>query len=107
VILKFGKVESVRVLTHKNCGFVNFENVQDAIKARDACNGKEIHGAFVKIGFAKVPRGEVTREQALANPGIVAGLAKTVIEKGGAWIQAMNSPTVMFNNGNLVKLTQS
>ncbi|KAJ3092152.1 hypothetical protein HK102_010276 [Quaeritorhiza haematococci] len=51
----FGPIESARVLTHKNCGFVNFERLEDAIEARKAMNGKDIGGSVVKIGYAKVP----------------------------------------------------
>ena len=52
-----GKIESSRVLMHKNCGFVNFENVDSARIARASLNGKEIFpGAGpVKIGYAKEP----------------------------------------------------
>lgn len=51
----FGSVESARVLTHKNCGFVNFNSLASAVQARDSLNGKEIFpGAGpVRIGFAK------------------------------------------------------
>lgn len=51
----FGHVESARVLTHKNCGFINFERMESAIQARNQLNGKEIFpGAGpVRIGFAK------------------------------------------------------
>lgn len=52
---EFGPVESARILTHKSCGFVNFERLEDAMKARQAMNGREIGGAVVRIGFAKVP----------------------------------------------------
>jgi protein JSN1 len=53
----YGKIESTRVLTHKNCGFVNFERVESAIQAKNLLNGKEIFpGAGpVRIGYAKVP----------------------------------------------------
>ena len=52
-----GKIESVRVLMHKNCGFVNFESIESAIKAKSSLNSKEIFpGAGpVRIGFAKAP----------------------------------------------------
>ena len=52
---QFGPIEFARVLTHKSCGFVNFENVESAIAAKAHCNGKEIfagHGP-VRIGYAK------------------------------------------------------
>ncbi|KAI8804762.1 armadillo-type protein [Cladochytrium replicatum] len=55
---QYGSIESARVLTHKNCGFVNFDKLEDAIEARKAMNGKEISGSIVKIGFAKVPAKE-------------------------------------------------
>ena len=56
-----GKIESSRVLMHKNCGFVNFETMESAIKAKLALNGKEIFpGAGpVRIGYAKAPSSSV------------------------------------------------
>ncbi|KAG1883724.1 hypothetical protein F4604DRAFT_1981317 [Suillus subluteus] len=54
----YGPVESTRVLTHKNCGFINFECLDDAVHARKALNGHDVLGSDVgafHIGFAKVP----------------------------------------------------
>ncbi|KZT54566.1 hypothetical protein CALCODRAFT_499618 [Calocera cornea HHB12733] len=54
----FGPIESARVLTHKNCGFVNFERLDDAVRARKALNGRDVLGSDVgaiRIGFARVP----------------------------------------------------
>ncbi|KAF2477563.1 uncharacterized protein BDR25DRAFT_2058 [Lindgomyces ingoldianus] len=58
----YGPIESTRVLTHKNCGFVNFENLDSAIQAKSQLNGKEIFpGAGpVRIGYAKVPSAAAT-----------------------------------------------
>ena len=52
-----GPIISARVLTHKNCGFVNFERLESAISAKAVMNGKEIFpGAGpVRINFAKPP----------------------------------------------------
>lgn len=52
-----GNIISARVLTHKNCGFVNFERLESAISAKAMMNGKEIFpGAGpVRINFAKPP----------------------------------------------------
>jgi protein JSN1 len=52
-----GPIISARVLTHKNCGFVNFERMESAISAKAMMNGKEIFpGAGpVRINFAKPP----------------------------------------------------
>lgn len=58
IFAPFGAVESARVLTNKQCGFVNFESIDSAIAARTALNGREILGAevgAVKIGFARIP----------------------------------------------------
>ncbi|EFX00102.1 RNA-binding protein [Grosmannia clavigera kw1407] len=53
----YGPILSARVLTLKNCGFVNFERVDSAINAKASLNGKEIFpGAGpVRINFAKPP----------------------------------------------------
>ncbi|KAK3375191.1 hypothetical protein B0H63DRAFT_496410 [Podospora didyma] len=53
----YGPILSARVLTHKNCGFVNFERVDSAISAKTNMNGKEIFpGAGpIRINFAKPP----------------------------------------------------
>ena len=54
---RYGPIESTRVLTHKNCGFVNFESTEHAVRARQLLNGKEIFpgAGAVRIGFAKAP----------------------------------------------------
>lgn len=54
----FGQIESVRVLSHKNCGFINFESVNSAVKARDALMANEIGAqgfTGARVGFAKIP----------------------------------------------------
>lgn len=70
VFTPFGPVESARILTHKNCGFVNFERVDDAVRARKMLNGREVLGnemGTMRIGFAKVPSRNI--EQFPANEG--------------------------------------
>ncbi|KAF8944181.1 hypothetical protein BGZ46_006328, partial [Entomortierella lignicola] len=52
----FGAIESARVLTHKSCGFINFESMDDAVVAKKVMHGQEIFGpgtGAVRIGFAK------------------------------------------------------
>ncbi|KAG0096175.1 hypothetical protein BGZ93_004924 [Podila epicladia] len=54
----FGAIESARVLTHKSCGFINFEHMDDAVLAKKVMHGQEAFGpgtGAVRIGFAKVP----------------------------------------------------
>ncbi|ORY03513.1 ARM repeat-containing protein, partial [Basidiobolus meristosporus CBS 931.73] len=68
VFAPFGAIESARILTHKNCGFVNFEKVEDAAKARKEMNNKEIYGSAVRIGYAKVPPKDSTTSKIGATP---------------------------------------
>lgn len=56
IFSSYGTVESARVLPHKNCGFVNFVNIESAVQAKTVLNGKELftsHGPC-RVGFAKV-----------------------------------------------------
>ncbi|KAG2181255.1 hypothetical protein INT43_008838 [Umbelopsis isabellina] len=58
VFSTFGVIESARILAHKNCGFVNFDNQEDAIRAKKALHNVEIMGpgtGAVRVGYAKVP----------------------------------------------------
>ncbi|KAJ3367449.1 hypothetical protein HDU91_001415 [Kappamyces sp. JEL0680] len=86
---KFGTVESARVLTHKNCGFVNFVSLEDAISARQQLNGQDLGGSVLKINFAKVPPKPdppLTPAQALANPGVLSKLVAGAVERSAnAW----------------------
>ena len=62
IFLSFGKIDSSRVLSQKNCGFVNFELIESAIRAKSSLNGQEIFpGAGpIKIGYAKEPSASVS-----------------------------------------------
>ncbi|KAI8866074.1 RNA-binding domain-containing protein, partial [Ramicandelaber brevisporus] len=51
---EFGAIESIRVLNLKSCAFVNFEKLEDAVRAKNAIAGKEIDGSVVRVGYAKV-----------------------------------------------------
>lgn len=54
----FGPIESIRILSHKNCGFINFERQEDAVRARKHMQNKEILGpgtGTVRVGFARDP----------------------------------------------------
>lgn len=53
---QFGHIESARVLTHKSCGFVNFDSIESAVLAKSQlCNKELFPGAGpIRIGYAKV-----------------------------------------------------
>ncbi|KAM3579697.1 hypothetical protein VKS41_007781 [Umbelopsis sp. WA50703] len=56
IFSQYGNIESARVLTHKNCGFVNFDTVENAVAAKKALQQKEVFGSgtgLLRIGFAK------------------------------------------------------
>ncbi len=57
IFMAYGKIESTRVLIHKNCGFVNFETIESAAQAKFSLNGKEIFpgAGAIRIGYAKAP----------------------------------------------------
>ncbi|OBZ85194.1 Pumilio domain-containing protein C56F2.08c [Choanephora cucurbitarum] len=70
VFSEYGTIESVRVLSHKNCGFINFETVESAIKAKDAVLTNQIDG-FVgtRVGFAKIPPPQQNAAEQSDDPG--------------------------------------
>lgn len=50
----FGMIESVKILPHKNCAFVNFLDLNDAINAHAHTFGKILRGNELKAGWGKV-----------------------------------------------------
>lgn len=55
----YGPIESVRVLAHKGCAFVNFDKADSAIRSKAQLDGQDIFpgGCPVRIGYAKVQGG--------------------------------------------------
>jgi hypothetical protein len=49
-----GKVESIRILRHKFCAFVNFEDEAGAKNARKALDKAIFGSQYIKINFRKV-----------------------------------------------------
>jgi hypothetical protein len=87
VFAPYGAIESARVLVHKQCGFCNFEHLDDAVRARKALNGKEILGNEVgpiKIGFAKVPNKAPEMEGPDTSPVNPASAYAALKRLGGA-----------------------
>lgn len=102
----FGPIESVRVLSHKNCGFVNFEHQEDAVRARKALQNKEILGAgtgAVRIGFAKVPSNEEQQHDE-SGSGSHSQMTTPDTYQATQWATAMMISSILMNasggNGN-------
>ncbi|CAA7267630.1 unnamed protein product [Cyclocybe aegerita] len=93
VFSPYGPIESARVLTHKNCGFINFERLDDAVRARKALNGRDVLGSDVgaiRIGFAKVPvkNGQEGGGSSEENANVAQGVGDLSV---GATIHALRS----------------
>ncbi|KAG0175695.1 hypothetical protein DFQ28_006884 [Apophysomyces sp. BC1034] len=102
----FGAIESVRVLSHKNCGFVNFEHQEDAVRARKTLQNKEILGpgtGSVRIGFAKVPSNnpEENDEATLQQPASTPDTYQAT-----QWATAMMMTSMMMNASGQQQTTQ-
>ena len=50
---QFGTIESARILADKECAFVNFTRLEDAIKAKNAVQGGRLGNCIMRIGFGK------------------------------------------------------
>ncbi len=53
IFSRFGVIESIRMLPEKECAFVNFNRLEDALSARDQLQGGRIGNCVVRIGFGK------------------------------------------------------
>jgi protein JSN1 len=81
-------VESVRILTHKQCGFVNFHSLESAIQARSVLDGKELFpGAGpCRIGFAKVLTPQQLERSHSSSPELSSGTRKHSSDEGASFI---------------------
>jgi len=58
VFKEYGEVTFVKVIKDretgksKGFGFVEFENLEDAVKAKEAMDGAEVNGRTIKVDFA-------------------------------------------------------
>ncbi|KAI9294583.1 ARM repeat-containing protein [Neoconidiobolus thromboides FSU 785] len=65
----YGPIESLRVLPEKECAFVNFHSLEDAIKAKDDMQGGRMGSLNIRIGFGKAdPTYATTTEVQTTNP---------------------------------------
>lgn len=67
IFSQYGHVESARILSDKECAFVNFSNVESAVKAKNDFEtrlGSMLAGTPVRVGFGKA---DVNVAMALTN----------------------------------------
>ena len=50
---RFGRITNVRLLSAKNCAFVNFENIDIAVQVKSEMQGYMIAGQNIKINYGK------------------------------------------------------
>jgi protein JSN1 len=50
---QFGEIESIRILPEKECAFVNYVKLEDALNAREKMQGCRIGNCVARIGFGK------------------------------------------------------
>ncbi len=54
----FGQVESIRILPEKDCAFINFVHLEDAIAAKEAMHGGHVGNCIVKVGYGRLDSSE-------------------------------------------------
>jgi RNA recognition motif-containing protein len=51
---KYGDVESLRLLPEKECAFVNYEHIEDAMAAKENMQGTPLGNTILRVRFGKV-----------------------------------------------------
>jgi len=58
---EYGEVVSVRILEGRGFGFVEMGSIEEAEKAREGMNGKELDGRALRVEEARPPRPRTRR----------------------------------------------
>ncbi|CAO3593035.1 unnamed protein product [Absidia cylindrospora] len=120
----YGAIESVRVLTQKKCGFINFETVESATAAKMALSNDDIGGsaftnAGTKAGFAKVMPMKATSLESSStsssspSPSSSSSATATATTNGhssskqGSAVPVMTATTTTTPSNSSVKLSSS
>lgn len=95
VFSQYGAIESVRVLSNKNCAFINYYNQHDAIEAKKALSNTEIMGPGtgpVKIGYAKP-----ARAGGLVTATTVADTELVLPQQTNKWMEEQQQMMIYMN----------
>ena len=87
---KFGHILNVRITSNKSCAFVDFYNIQHAIKAKNSMNGVKVAGSIIKTGYARGPRGQQS-----------SFLQELEEDYGNSSTPGENSPNNAYSSNNL------
>lgn len=71
----FGAIENIRLLPVKECAFVNYFELESAIRGRNAMQGKPLGNMILRIGFGKIGD-PVQARDSIQTPG--SGLPSSV-----------------------------
>eukprot|EP01116_Phalansterium_solitarium_P017161 TRINITY_DN4158_c0_g2_i2.p1 TRINITY_DN4158_c0_g2~~TRINITY_DN4158_c0_g2_i2.p1 ORF type:complete len:721 (-),score=209.38 TRINITY_DN4158_c0_g2_i2:1166-3328(-) len=86
---RFGMLEGVKVVPQKNCAFVRFINLDDAMTAHQQMTGSWIHGQQIKVGWGKADPAPMQREDIGPPPcrnlwlgNVAEGISEDMIRSG-------------------------
>lgn len=77
--VQFGNVIKVTSEFNKNCGFVTFESIDQANRAIDAMNGKQVDKITLKVSLAR-KQPFVNKPEATATAAVDAGSGAPIVE---------------------------
>lgn len=106
IFSKFGIIESIRILPDRECAFVNFTTVEEALRARDAVvnkMGSRLYAhsmSTVKVGFGKldaVPLGSVTSSPTATPTAAISSLAMAAAAAAAANDSAQGPTRALCN----------
>ena len=53
IFSKFGSIESIRMLPGKECAFINYVSLENALEAKEQMQSSRIGNCIVRIGYGK------------------------------------------------------
>ena len=78
----FGPIELVRLLPAKECAFVNFYALEDALRAKERMNGCALGNLILRIGFGKIDSNGSNGGASASNSSTL-GDSRSICKKAG------------------------